>query len=154
MNVTTKTESDESGVIISILGEEVPLTHLGLSIQIQDVVFLQGDSPFDNEIYVVIEIIEGLNSYTESVKFSVDPRYLTEEGKPMASAPPIVVHGISKDIYIVMFEPPTPISPNPIIVPLSVSIVRFISVIWIGAVIFLVGASLTLILQLYQLKYF
>ena len=70
----------------------------------------------------------------------------------MASAPPIVVHGLSKDIYIVVFEPPTPISPNPILIPLSVSIVRFVSVIWIGAVILFSGASLTLCLQLYRFK--
>ncbi len=148
LNGSTKSGYDESVISYVKLDEAASFDQQGVIIKVEEVQFVYKSSPFDYDIFLTITVTEGSKTYTESIAFIVDPRYITDEGKPMAFAPPIIIHGLQKDIYIMVFAPPTPVSPNPVLVPLAISIVRYVTLIWVGSIVMFSGIFLTIFIQI------
>ncbi len=149
LNGSTMSEYDESEISYVVLGEAAYFDQQGVIIKVEEVQFVYKSSPFNYDIFLTITVTEGSKTYTKSIAFIVDPRYITDEGKPMAFAPPIIIHGLQKDIYIMVFAPPTPVSPNPILVPLAISIVRYVTLIWVGSIVMFSGIFLILFTQIF-----
>ncbi|MFQ6125086.1 MAG: cytochrome c biogenesis protein CcsA [Candidatus Heimdallarchaeota archaeon] len=130
---TTQLHENDGQTFEVILGRTTLLETTGISIRVFDTQYLRFTSELDFEMLVTIGVIEGGSISLKSAHLLVDPNYLTASGEPRLYAFPAIFHSLWRDIYVSVVG----ISQNNFL--LRVSVMPFVSLVWIGSILLCVG---------------